>query len=95
MRVSCLLLGLLSLAVLSTCIGLKERKLKSKKDSKPTKKLMKRRTFKIDFERNRFLKDGKPFLLISGEMHYFRTPKFYWLDRFLKMKHAGLNTVAT
>ena len=56
---------------------------------------MKRRTFKIDFERNRFLKDGKPFLLISGEMHYFRTPKFYWLDRFLKMKHAGLNAVAT
>ena len=93
MRVSCLLLGVLSLAVLS--IGLKERKLKRKKDSKSTKKLMKRRTFKIDFERNRFLKDGKPFLLISGEMHYFRTPKFYWLDRFLKMKHAGLNTVAT
>ena len=88
MRVSCLLLGLLSLVVLS--IGLKERKLK-----RTTKKSMKRRTFKIDFERNRFLKDGKPFLLISGEMHYFRTPKFYWLDRVLKMKHAGLNAVAT
>lgn len=93
MRVSCVLLGLLFLAVLS--MGLKERKLKRKKDSKHTKKWMKRRIFKIDFERNRFLKDGRPFLLISGDMHYFRTPKFYWRDRLLKMKHAGLNAVAT
>lgn len=93
MRVSCLLLGLLFLAVLS--MGLKERKLKRRKASKREKKSMKSRTFQIDFERNRFLKDGKPFQLISGDMHYFRTPKFYWPDRFLKMKHAGLNAVAT
>ena len=76
-------------------MGLKERKLKRRKASKREKKSMKSRTFQIDFERNRFLKDGKPFQLISGDMHYFRTPKFYWPDRFLKMKHAGLNAVAT
>ena len=79
------------IAVLSRFIsGFKLRKLKGKKDSKHTKKSMKRRTFKIDVERNRFRKDGKPFLLISGDVHYFRTAKFYWQDRFLKMKHAGL-----
>ena len=76
-------------------MGLKERKLKRRKASKREKKSMKSRTFQIDFERNRFLRDGKPFQLISGDMHYFRTPKFYWPDRFLKMKHAGLNAVAT
>ena len=79
------------IAVLSRFIsGFKLRKLKGKKDSKHTKKSMKRSSFKIDVERNRFLKDGKPFLLISGDVHYFRTAKFYWRDRFLKMKHAGL-----
>ena len=79
------------IAVLSRFIsGFKLRKLKGKKDSKHTKKSIKRRIFKIDVERNRFLKDGKPFLLISGDVHYFRTVKFYWRDRFLKMKHAGL-----
>ena len=80
------------IAVISRFIsGFKLRKLKGNwKDSKHTKKLMKRRTFKIDVEWNRFLKDGKPLLLISGDVHYFRTAKFYWRDRFLKMKHAGL-----
>ena len=80
------------IAVLSRFIsGFKLRKLKGNwKDSKHTKKLMKRRSFKIDVEWNRFLKDGKPLLLISGDVHYFRTAKFYWWDRFLKMKHAGL-----
>ena len=47
------------IAVLSRFIsGFKLRKLKGKKDSKHTKKSMRRRTFKIDVERNRFLKDG-------------------------------------
>jgi len=57
--------------------------------------ICKKRTFQIDFEENRFLKDGKPFRFISGDMHYFRIPRCYWTDRFAKMKHAGLNTVAT
>ena len=54
-----------------------------------------KKSFKIDFEENRFLKDGQPFQFISGDMHYFRIPRCHWMDRITKMKHAGLNTVAT
>ncbi|XP_019655017.1 beta-galactosidase isoform X2 [Ailuropoda melanoleuca] len=51
------------------------------------------RTFKIDYSHNRFLKDGRPFRYISGSIHYFRVPRFYWKDRLLKMKMAGLNAI--
>ncbi|XP_025769919.1 beta-galactosidase [Puma concolor] len=54
-----------------------------------------RRTFKIDYSHNRFLKDGQPFRYISGSIHYFRVPRFYWKDRLLKMKMAGLNAIQT
>lgn len=63
--------------------------------SKKKKGLIHKKSFKIDFEENVFLKDGRPFQFISGDMHYFRIPRSYWMDRFTKMKHAGLNTVAT
>lgn len=53
------------------------------------------RTFKIDYNRNCFLKDGQPFRYISGSIHYFRMPRFYWKDRLLKMKMAGLNAIET
>ncbi|KAG8521611.1 Beta-galactosidase, partial [Galemys pyrenaicus] len=53
------------------------------------------RTFKIDYQHNRFLKDGQPFRYISGSIHYFRVPRFYWKDRLLKMKMAGLNAIQT
>ncbi|XP_060036476.1 beta-galactosidase isoform X2 [Erinaceus europaeus] len=53
------------------------------------------RTFEIDYSRDRFLKDGQPFRYISGSIHYFRVPRFYWKDRLLKMKMAGLNTIQT
>ncbi|XP_062071771.1 beta-galactosidase isoform X1 [Lepus europaeus] len=53
------------------------------------------RTFKIDYCRDRFLKDGQPFRYISGSIHYFRVPSFYWKDRLLKMKMAGLNAIQT
>lgn len=53
------------------------------------------RTFKIDYSRDRFLKDGQPFRYISGSIHYFRIPRFYWEDRLLKMKMAGLNAIQT
>jgi beta-galactosidase len=39
--------------------------------------------------------DGKPFKVISGELHYARIPREYWPAR-LRMAHAmGLNTIAT
>lgn len=42
-----------------------------------------------------FLLDGKPFQIVSGEMHYPRIPREYWRDRFRKAKAMGLNTVCT
>ncbi|GAB6026786.1 hypothetical protein CHUAL_013282 [Chamberlinius hualienensis] len=53
------------------------------------------RSFIIDYENNQFLKDGQPFRYVSGEMHYFRVHNQYWMDRFNKMKSAGLNAVQT
>lgn len=52
-----------------------------------------RRTFELDYSHDRFLKDGLPFRYISGSIHYFRIPRFYWKDRLLKMKMAGLNAI--
>ena len=42
-----------------------------------------------------FLLDGKPFQIISGDMHYARVPRQYWRDRMKKMKAMGLNTLTT
>jgi beta-galactosidase len=42
-----------------------------------------------------FLLDGKPFQIISGEMHYARIPREYWHDRLRKARAMGLNTVST
>jgi beta-galactosidase len=42
-----------------------------------------------------FLLNGKPFRVISGEMHYARIPRAYWRDRFRMAKAMGLNAVTT
>jgi beta-galactosidase len=42
-----------------------------------------------------FLLNGKPFRIISGEMHYARIPRAYWRDRFRMAKAMGLNAVTT
>lgn len=42
-----------------------------------------------------FMLDGKPFVIRSGAVHYFRIPRIYWEDRLLKLKECGLNTVET
>lgn len=42
-----------------------------------------------------FLLDGKPFQVISGEMHYPRIPREAWRDRMKKAKAMGLNTIGT
>lgn len=49
------------------------------------------RSFTIDYENNRFLKDGAPFQYISGSIHYSRVPYYYWKDRLMKMAAAGLD----
>jgi beta-galactosidase len=42
-----------------------------------------------------FTLDGKPFQVISGEMHYPRIPRAYWRDRLRKARAMGLNTITT
>ena len=41
-----------------------------------------------------FLLDGKPFQIISGEMHPARIPEEYWRHRIRMAKAMGLNTIA-
>jgi beta-galactosidase len=42
-----------------------------------------------------FLLDGKPFQIISGEIHYPRVPREAWRDRMKMAKAMGLNTIGT
>src|SRR5579864_7442864 len=49
----------------------------------------------IGIEGDRFELDGKPFQIISGEMHYERIPREYWRDRLRKARAMGLNTIST
>src|SRR5579872_989907 len=42
-----------------------------------------------------FLLDGKPFVMISGEMHYPRVPREAWRARMKMAKAMGLNTIGT
>jgi beta-galactosidase len=50
-------------------------------------------TFKLSGDY--FLLDGKPFQIISGEMHFTRIPRECWHDRLKMVKAMGLNTVCT
>ena len=50
-------------------------------------------SFRVDG--GKFLLDGKPFRIISGEMHYPRIPREYWRARFRMAKAMGLNTITT
>lgn len=42
-----------------------------------------------------FLLDGRPFQIISGEMHYARIPREYWRHRLRMARAMGLNTIST
>jgi beta-galactosidase len=42
-----------------------------------------------------FLLDGKPFHVISGEMHYPRIPREYWRARLRMARAMGLNAITT
>ena len=48
-------------------------------------------TFRV--ENGKFALDGKPFQIISGEMHSARIPRAYWRARLRMAKAMGLNTV--
>ena len=48
----------------------------------------------FSLDKNDFLLDGKPFQIISGEMHPARIPKEYWRHRIQMAKAMGCNTIA-
>ncbi len=49
----------------------------------------------LTYKEEKFYLDGKPYVVLSGTMHYFRIPQEYWYDRLLKLKECGFNTVET
>ncbi|EMS49254.1 Beta-galactosidase 8 [Triticum urartu] len=46
-------------------------------------------------EDDAFWKDGAPFQIVGGDVHYFRIVPEYWKDRLLRAKALGLNTIQT
>ncbi|KAH7968099.1 hypothetical protein HPB52_005584 [Rhipicephalus sanguineus] len=54
-----------------------------------------RRSFVIDYENDRFLKDGEPIQVVAGAIHYFRTLPQLWDNRLTTIKTAGLNAIQT
>lgn len=50
---------------------------------------------KFEIADDTFWKDGKPFQIIGGDLHYFRVLPEYWEDRLLRAKALGLNTIQT
>jgi beta-galactosidase len=46
-------------------------------------------------EGDHFALDGKPFQIISGEMHYPRIPRAYWRQELKLARAMGLNTITT
>jgi beta-galactosidase len=42
-----------------------------------------------------FLRDGEPFRILSGALHYFRVHPDSWADRIEKARLMGLNTIDT
>ena len=49
----------------------------------------------FEIKGGKFIYDGKPTMIYSGEMHFARVPHQYWRHRLQMMKAMGLNTVAT
>lgn len=49
----------------------------------------------IEIKDKQILLDGKPRLIMSGEIHYYRLERDEWEDRIIKLKESGCNAVAT
>ena len=52
------------------------------------------KTHKFELKGKDFLLDGKPFQIISGELHPTRIPAEYWRHRIQMAKAMGCNTIA-
>jgi beta-galactosidase len=53
------------------------------------------RTAPVTIDGDHFVRDRKPYQIISGAIHYPRVPREYWRDRLQKARAMGLNTVET
>jgi beta-galactosidase len=53
------------------------------------------KTSPITIAGSQFLREGKPYQIISGTIHYPRVPRQYWRDRLQKARAMGLNTIET
>ena len=49
----------------------------------------------IEFSKGNIYKNGQPYLVLSGEIHYFRIPKDKWETHLDLAREAGMNTIAT
>lgn len=49
----------------------------------------------VDFNSYYMIRDGKPFIPVTGEFHYFRFPHEYWEQEILKIKAGGVNTLTS
>lgn len=57
--------------------------------------VLQKSTHSFSMDSANFLLDGKPYQIISGEIHYSRIPKEYWRHRIKMVKAMGCNTIAT
>ncbi|XP_036229202.2 beta-galactosidase [Bactrocera oleae] len=53
------------------------------------------RNFTVDWDNDRFLKDGEPFRFIAGSFHYFRAHPDSWQRKLQTLRASGLNAVTT
>lgn len=49
----------------------------------------------ISYNHDGFIVHGKPVFIYSGSFHYFRCDPGDWMDRLVKIKAAGFNTIET
>ena len=49
----------------------------------------------VELKDGQFVIDGKPFYMLSGEIHYYRMPPKMWDVHLKRAKEAGLNTVSS
>lgn len=49
----------------------------------------------VTIQGDHFARQGKPYQIISGSMHFQRIPRAYWRDRLRKARAMGLNTIQT
>ncbi len=49
----------------------------------------------VTIQGDHFVRNGKPYQILSGAIHYARVPRADWRDRLQKARAMGLNTVET